>query len=53
VCQNEPDVPAIGYDDKDLGLFILDLKDAGSDCREKLESVKGILDNQNVPTTSP
>lgn len=41
LCQEAPQVPNEPTD-KDLAYYILDLSNAGSDCREKLHAIKNI-----------
>ena len=42
VCQAEP-VPPGAPDDAGLAAWIVDLADAGADCRGKLHNVKGVI----------
>ena len=42
-CQAQPEPPADPYGDKELASWILDLADAGQDCRDKLATVKGLV----------
>jgi hypothetical protein len=38
-CRVQPDPPPVGADDTALADFILDLADAGADCRDKLAAL--------------
>ena len=42
-CAAEPAVPVAGVDDAGLSDWILDLRDAGTDCRDHLAALAGII----------
>ena len=46
LCQEAPEVPT-SPTDKQLALFILELSDAGQECREKLLAIKAIEEEKN------
>lgn len=46
LCQAAPQVPN-NPTDKDLAYYILDLSNAGDDCRDKLQAIKNIKEPTN------
>lgn len=42
-CRDQPQPPAVVPNDAALGDFMVDLADAGADCRSKLNAVRGIV----------
>lgn len=43
VCQGQPEPPPAPFDDTALALWIVDLANAGADCRARLAAVKGLV----------
>lgn len=41
-CAAEPAVPPDSVDDKELAGWVLDLREAGADCRMRLAAVRGL-----------
>ncbi len=46
-CKDQPASPKAGTQ-RDAGNYIIDLADAGQDCRTKLNTVRGLLDDQET-----
>jgi hypothetical protein len=46
-CQPEPEPPESGTQ-RDVARFVLDLAEAGADCRGKLNAVRGMLDEDRA-----
>ncbi|MCF4166318.1 hypothetical protein L2U69_11740 [Zavarzinia compransoris] len=40
ICAQEPAPPAAGVDDAGLALWIVDIRQAGRDCRSKLSGIR-------------
>lgn len=48
-CTAQPKAPADdGITQRDVALWIVDVTEAGADCRTKLNSVRGLLDQQET-----
>lgn len=45
-CRPSPPVPTPVESQKAVGLYLLDLFEAGEDCRTKLDAVRGLVDHQ-------
>lgn len=48
-CTPEPLPPEGAYTQRDVALFVVDLADAGRDCRTRLHAVKEIVDARKAP----
>jgi hypothetical protein len=42
-CREQPEPPPEGVGDRELAMWILDLADAGADCRDRLRRVKELV----------
>lgn len=42
-CRDAPEPPAAGAGDVALGVWIVDLAEAGEDCRARLREVRGVV----------
>lgn len=47
VCKDQPSAPK-SPTQRQVGLYVIDLAAAGADCRSKLNSVRGLLDVQEI-----
>lgn len=43
VCDGAPDVPGARATQRDVARFVVRLNDAGQDCRQKLDAVRGLV----------
>ncbi|WP_424140761.1 Rz1-like lysis system protein LysC [Roseomonas chloroacetimidivorans] len=49
-CLPQPEPPPDSADDADLASWVLDLAEAGADCRAKLDRVRDLVAAQAAPT---
>lgn len=45
-CMPEPEAREVWKSQKDVALYLIQVSEAGSDCRQKLDGVKKILDQK-------